>query len=107
MLVSSDISPEWSPPDVALCVGLVAKIHEVIRAVVTVHGRKLEEPVVQDLIAKAQLIAFKSEHIYQGFRIGDLGHAFIEIDARLRAERIDLADMKKTFMEGMTYGGRA
>lgn len=115
MLLSSDISPEWEPADVALFVGLVGKIQDTIRATVDAHGRKMSDDAAQDLIAKALLVAFKSEHMFHGLRHRDMGQAFIECEARLRGEIVDilrgevrdLRDVKRNFVASLHVEGRA
>lgn len=108
MMLNTDIHPDWTPPDIALFVGLVGTIQNAIGSTVSAHRRNLGDDVVQDLIAGALLVAMKSEHINQGLRSGDAALAFIEYEARLRAEIVDLPLAKKNFVASFgAAAGRA
>ena len=104
---ASDIHPDWQPADIALFAGLVERVQSIVGQTIREHGRRQDDPEVQDLIAKALLVAFKSEHIHQGLRTSDLGLAFIECEARLRAEIVDLARTKVDFVQTIRVDGRA
>lgn len=107
MLLNSDIHPDWKPEDVALFVGIVAKVQETIRATVREHRRDQATDDVQDLIMKALLVAFKSEHMFHGLRRMDMGAAFVECEARLRAEIVDMDRVRRDFVASLHFEGRA
>lgn len=107
MFLNTDIHPDWPPADIALFAALVERVQSMVGMTVREHGRQQSDDAVQDLIAKALLVAFKSEHMYQGLRRSDLNLAFIECEARLRAEIVDMARTKRDFMASMHVEGRA
>lgn len=107
MLTTADIHPDWKPEDVALFVGLVANIQGAIAGMLDLHRRAAVDDTVQDLIAKATLTALRAEHLAQGLRTHDLSLAFIEFEARLRAEIVDLKATKQNFLASLRVEGRA
>ncbi len=107
MLLNSDIHPDWPPADIALFAALIERVQSMIGQTVREHGRSKSEDAVQDLIMKALLVAFKSEHIFQGLRRNDLGEVFVECEARLRAEIVDMSRAKRDFMASLNIAGRA
>lgn len=107
MLLNTDIHPDWPPADIALFAALVERVQSMVGMTVREHGRKQGDDAVQDLIAKALLVAFKSEHMYQGMRRSDLNLAFIECEARLRAELVDMNRVKRDFVASLSVEGRA
>lgn len=107
MFLNTDVNPEWAPDDFALFVGLVGTIQNAIHATTHTHQRRIDDPTVQDLIARALLVAMKSEHISDGLRRRDVAEAFIEYEARLRAEIVDLPQAKRSFNASLHVAGRA
>ena len=107
MLLNSDIHPDWAPADIALFAALVERVQSMVGMTVREHRRVQADDTVQDLIAKALLVAFKSEHMYQGLRRSDLGEAFIECEARLRAELVDMKRVQRDFLASLSVEGRA
>lgn len=107
MLLNSDIHPDWPPADIALFAALVERVQSMIGQTVREHGRRQGDDAVQDLIMKALLVAFKSEHVFQGLRRNDLGDVFTECEARLRAEIVDMGRAKADFMASLNVAGRA
>lgn len=107
MLLNSDIHPDWAPADIALFAALVERVQSMIRQTVREHGRNQGDDAVQDLIMKALLVTFKSEHVFQGLRRNDLGDVFVECEARLRAEIVDMGRTKRDFMASLHVEGRA
>lgn len=107
MLLNSDIHPDWPPADIALFAALVERVQSMIGQTVREHHRKQSDDAVQDLIMKALLVAFKSEHVFQGLRRNDLGEVFVECEARLRAEIVDMSRAKRDFMASLNVEGRA
>lgn len=107
MMLNTDIDPDWKPDDFALFVGLVGQIQNAIHSTTHTHGRGLDHPVVQDLVSRALLVALKSEHINHGMRRNDLAEAFVEYEARLRAELVDLPLMKRNLVSSFIFAGKA
>lgn len=107
MLLNSDIHPDWPPADIALFAALVERVQSMIRMTVREHHRNQGDDAVQDVIMKALLVVFKSEHLFQGLRRNDLGDVFVECEARLRAEIVDMGRTKRDFMASLHVEGRA
>ena len=107
MIFNADIHPDWNAPDIALFVALVASVQNAVGVTVGFHQRSISDDRVQDVIAKALLVALKAEGLTQGFRQKDMSLAFIEYEARLRSEIIDLKQAKQNFVESLHFLGRA
>lgn len=107
MLLNTDIHPDWPPADIALFAALVERVQSMVGQTVREHRRRQDDDAVQDLIAKALLVVFKSEHMYQGLRRSNLDLAFIECEARLRAETVDMDRTKRDFVASLRVEGRA